>query len=164
MIRLPLLGLIVIALALAPPFTTATSPQQLLVCVDPNNLALPNQAAQSWQNQRRDLRPGLATGMDILAARRPDYRSSNAFVARADQPLTGLTLDDRGPRSLTIGLQMVGRDAMNSPPAFATARRGLARSVQGYMHSGNYDWSNPPAGTVNALVTAGSMLRWNGNL
>lgn len=81
MIRLPLLGLIVIALA----------------CVDPNNLPFPSQAAQGLQNKRlelpsrdlqakvehirwaprhgdlqrtpgegpRDLSTGVATGMDI---------------------------------------------------------------------------------------------------
>jgi hypothetical protein len=57
---------------------------------------------------------------------------------------------------------MVGNDAMYSLPAFATARRGLARNVQGYTHYGNYDWSNPVAGNVNALVPAPSMSRWNG--
>jgi mxaJ protein len=196
MIRLPLLGLIVIALALVAPFSTATSTRQLMVCVDPNNLPFPNQAAQSLENKRveppardqqakvehvrwsprhadvqrtlgqgrRDRLPGVATGSDILATRRPDYRSSYVFVARADQPLSGLTLDDRRPRSLTIGWQVAGNDAMKSPPASATARRGLARNVQGRTHYGNYDWSTPAAGNVNALVTAGSMLRGSGGL
>jgi mxaJ protein len=141
MIRLPLLGLIVIALALVTPQRTPG-------------------------DGRRDLWPGIATNVDILSTRRPGYRFSYVFVTRADQPLTGLTLDDRRPRSLRIGLQMVGNDAMNSRPSPATARRALARNVnvQGAMHHGNYDWSTPPAGNVNALVTAGSLLRWNGGL
>ena len=147
MIRLPLLALIVIALA----------------CVDPNNLTFPNQSTPGLESKRvvpsRDLQAKA-----ILATTRLDYRSSHVFVTRAEQPMTSLTLDDRRLRSRTIGLQMAGIDAMNSAPAFATARRGLARNVQGNTHYGNYDWSNPLAGNVNALVTARSMSRWNGGL
>ena len=134
MIRLSLLGLIVIALALVAP------------------QRIPGEG-------RRDLLPSVATDVGILSTRRPDNRSSYVFVTRADQPLTGLTLDDRRPRSLTVGLRMVGNGAMNSPPASTTARRGLARNVRGSTQSGTYDWSTPPAGNVNALVTVGSLLR-----
>jgi mxaJ protein len=180
MIRLPLLGLIVIALA----------------CVDPHNLPFSNQAAQGVQNNRvelpsrdlqgkvehvrwsprhadpqrasgqgrRELWPGVASGVDILATPRPDYRSSYVFVNGAQQLQTGLALDDRRLRSLTIGLQMAGSDAMNSPAAVAIARRGLARNVQGYPHYANVDWSNPPVGNVSALVSARAMARSTGGM
>jgi mxaJ protein len=184
MIRLPLLGLIVIALALAAPFTTATSTPRLVVCADPNNLPFSNRAGQGFENKlvellardlqaeveyvwrsprhgdvqstpgegQCDLWPGVATGVDTVARTRPYYRAGYVFVTRADQPLTGLTLDDRRLRSLTIGLQMVGSDAINSLPAFATAHRGVARNAQGYMVYGNYDWPNPPPGIVDAVA------------
>jgi mxaJ protein len=183
-IRLPLLGLIVIALALATPFTTATSARRLVVCADPNYLPFSNQAGQGFENKlvellardlqaqveyvwqaqhggygrsalgqgRCDLWPGVATGAGTVATTRPYYRSSYVFVTRADRPLAGLTLDDKRLKSLSIGLQTVGNDAMNRPPAHAIARRGLTRNVHGYMHYDNYDWPNPPAGIVDAVA------------
>lgn len=54
-IRLPLLGLIVIVLALAMPFTTATSARGLVVCADPNNLPFSNQAGQGFENKLVEL-------------------------------------------------------------------------------------------------------------
>lgn len=146
MIRLPLLGLIVIALALVAPFSTATSTRELMVCVDPNNVPFPTQAAQDLKNKRVEpSSPGLQAKVEHVrwSPRHADLqRTSYVFVTRADQPLSGLTLDDRRPRSVMIGLRMAGSGAMSSPPVSATAA--------------------PPVGNVNALVTAGSLLLRNG--
>jgi mxaJ protein len=101
---------------------------------------------------RCDLWPGVASGVQMIATTRPYYRSTYFFVTRADKPLAGLTLDDERLKSVSIGVQMVGSDAMNSPPAHAVARRGLIDNVRGYMLYGNYQQPNPPARIVDAVA------------
>jgi mxaJ protein len=101
---------------------------------------------------RCDLWPGVATDVSTMATTRPYYRSSYVFVTRADRGLLGLTLDDERLKSLSIGVQMVGNDAMNTPPAHAMARRGLIQNVRGYMLSGDYQRPNPPAAIVDAVA------------
>jgi len=98
-----------------------------------------------------DVWPGVATGVERIAATRPYYRSTYVFVTRADKPLQGLTLDDPRLRSLSIGVQMVGNDAMNTPPAHALSRRGLTQNIHGYMLYGDYNQANPPAAIVDAV-------------
>jgi mxaJ protein len=99
-----------------------------------------------------DLWPGVATGVDNVSTTRPYYRSSYVFVTRADRPLEGLTLDDARLKLLSIGVQMIGNDAMNTPPAHALARRGLINNVRGYMLYGNYGHPNPEAAIVDAVA------------
>jgi mxaJ protein len=95
---------------------------------------------------------GVASGVEKVAATRPYYRSTYVFVTRADERLQGLTLDDPRLKSLKIGVQMVGNDAMNTPPAHSLARRGLIDNVRGYMLYGNYEKPNPPAAIVDAVA------------
>jgi mxaJ protein len=98
-----------------------------------------------------DVWPGVATGVERIAATHPYYRSTYVFVTRADKPLQGLTLDDPRLRSLSIGVQMVGNDAMNTPPAHALSRRGLTQNIHGYMLYGDYNRPNPPAAIIDAV-------------
>jgi mxaJ protein len=95
---------------------------------------------------------GVASGVDRVATTRPYYRSTYVFVTREDKRLKGLTLDDPRLRSLKIGVQMVGNDAMNTPPAHSLARRGLIDNVRGYMLYGDYEKPNPPAAIVAAVA------------
>lgn len=101
---------------------------------------------------RCDLWPGVATDVQTLATTHPYYRSSYQFLTRADRPLRGLTLDDPRLKSLTVGVQMVGADAMNTPPAHALARRGIVENVRGYMLYGDYQRANPPAAIIEAVA------------
>ena len=85
--------------------------------------------AYVWWAQRRgyvrntlgerkcDFWPGIGSNVEMVATTRPYYRSTYMFVTRADKNLTGLTLDDPRLKHLTIGVQMVGNDATNTPPA-----------------------------------------------
>lgn len=98
-----------------------------------------------------DLWPGVASGVERMATTRPYYRSSYVFVSRARDRLVGLSLDDRRLRSLSIGVQMIGNDAMNTPPAHAVARRGLIDNVRGFMLYGDYAQPNPPAAIIQAV-------------
>ncbi len=103
-----------------------------------------------------DLWPGVAAGVEMLTTTRPYYRSSYVFLTRRADALSGLTLDDRRLRTLRLGVQLVGDDAMNTPPAHALARRGLTRNVTGFMLYGDYRSPNPPSAIVRA-VEAGTI-------
>lgn len=118
----------------------------------------------TWWAQRRgyvrntlksglcDLWPGVASAVDMLATSRPYYRSSYVFVTRADRHLKIASFDDPQLHILKIGVQMVGNDAMNTPPTHALARRGIINNVRGYMLYGDYQKPNPPASIVDAVT------------
>jgi mxaJ protein len=104
------------------------------------------------KDARCDLWPGIAAGVENVLTTRPYYRSTYVFVSRRSEALSGLTLDDARLRSLSIGVQMVGNDAMNTPPAHAIARRGVVRNIRGFMLYGDYGKPNPPARIVEAVA------------
>jgi len=98
-----------------------------------------------------DFWPGIASNVEMVATSRPYYRSTYMFVSRRAANLNGLTLDDPRLKHLRIGVQMVGNDASNTPPAHALAERGVIANVRGYMLYGDYRRPNPPAAIVDAV-------------
>jgi mxaJ protein len=120
--------------------------------------------AYVWWAQRRgyvrntlgsdmcDLWPGVAKDVDMMTTTAPYYRSTYVFVTRADKPLLGLSFDDPRLKTLRIGVQMVGDDAMNTPPAHALATRGITDNIRGYMLYGNYVEPNPPAKIIQGVA------------
>lgn len=118
-----------------------------------------------WWSQRRgfvrktlgaarcDLWLGVAYGMDHVVSTSPYYRSTYEFVTRRSDELAGLTLDDPRLRSLRIGVQMLGTEASNTPPAHALAERGLIANVRGFMVYGDARQSDPGAAILDALVS-----------
>lgn len=98
-----------------------------------------------------DLWPGVSAGVDMVATTRPYYRSSYVFVTRSGDALAGLTLDDPRLRRLRLGVQLIGDDGMNTPPAHALSRRGVIANVKGYMLYGDYSRPNPPSEIVGAV-------------
>jgi mxaJ protein len=121
----------------------------------------------TWWAQRRgfirntlgaglcDLIPGTMLGLEMLRSTRPYYRSGYVFVTRADGPQVG-SFDDPALRDLRIGVQLVGDDGINPPPAEALARRGLVNHVVGYTLYGDYATPNP-AGRIVAAVAKGEI-------
>jgi mxaJ protein len=109
-------------------------------------------ARNTLDDAQCDLWPGVANGVDRMATSNPYYRSTYVFVTRKTARLEGLTLDDERLRSLKIGVQMIGNDATNTPPAHALSRRGIVDHVHGYMLYGNYETPNPPAAIVEAVA------------
>jgi mxaJ protein len=99
---------------------------------------------KTLNDDKCDLWPGVATRLDSLLTTRPYYESTYVFVTRSDRGLAHLTLDDPRLRSLAIGVQMIGNDATNTPPAHALARRGLIDNVHGYMVYAHDDRAGPP--------------------
>jgi quinoprotein dehydrogenase-associated probable ABC transporter substrate-binding protein len=94
---------------------------------------------------------GIASGAEMMTSTRPYYRSSYVFVTRADRRLHITSFDDPQLRKLIIGVQMVGSDAMNTPPAHALARRGVVQNVRGYMLYGDYRRPHPPSAIIDAV-------------
>jgi len=98
-----------------------------------------------------DFWPGIGSNVEMVATSRPYYRSTYMFVTRANANLGGLTLDDARLKKLKIGVQMVGNDATNTPPAHALAHRGIVANVRGYMLYGDYRKPNPPSAIMQAV-------------
>ena len=101
-----------------------------------------------------DVIPGVATDLEMLATTRPYYRSVYVFVTREDRHLDIETFDDERLRTLTIGVQMIGDDFANTPPADALARRGMIDNVRGFMLYGDYAQDSPPRAIVEAVADA----------
>lgn len=117
----------------------------------------------TWWAQRRgylrnslraglcDVMVGVPTGLEPLLATRPYYRSTYVFVSRTTTPRIE-SFDDRRLRHLRLGVQMIGDDFANSPPAAALSNRGIIRNVRGYTVLGDYREPNPPSRIVQAVI------------
>ena len=99
-----------------------------------------------------DLVVGTAAGMEMLATTRPYYRSTYVFVSRRDRHLAIRSFDDPALRRLKVGVQLIGDDAANTPPAHALANRGIIRNVTGFTVYGDYRQPNPPARIIDAVA------------
>jgi mxaJ protein len=119
----------------------------------------------TWWAQRRgalrntllagscDVVPGVASGMEQIATTRPYYRSTYVFVVRSGGPLADLvSLDDPRLSRARIGVQMIGDDGANTPPAHALARRGIRDNVRGFMVYGDYASGTPQEALFDALA------------
>src|SRR4051794_7666232 len=102
-----------------------------------------------------DLIPGTVSGVKTIGTTVPYYRSTYAFVTRADAAKVA-SLDDPVLRKLRIGVHLIGDDGFNVPPAHALARRGIIGNVRGFSLYGDYREDNPPARLIDA-VTAGKI-------
>jgi mxaJ protein len=119
-------------------------------------------ARQTLAQSRCDIWPGVASGIQTMATSSPYYRSTYVFVTLAAKPLDHLSLDDPRLRKMLIGVQLVGDDGMNTPPASALAARGITGNVRGFTLYGDYRRPNPPAAIVDAVVnhTVNLALVW----
>lgn len=118
----------------------------------------------TWWAQRRgflrntllanecDVVAGVASSMGMLGTTNPYYRSSYVFVSRADRHLDVRSLDDPRLKQWTIGVQLVGDDGANTPPAHALSRRGIVGNLRGYTVYGNYADATPQAAVIEAVA------------
>jgi mxaJ protein len=116
-----------------------------------------------WRAQRRgffrealkdgncDLIMGTPAGFERALTTKPYYRSSYVFISRVDRQLAVTSLDDPKLRELKIGVQLIGDDGVNTPPAHALAERGVITNLVGFTLYGNYAEPNPPARIVEAV-------------
>ena len=87
----------------------------------------------------------------MLATTKPYYTSTYVFVSRRDRHLNIHSFDDEQLRRLRVGVQLIGDDGVNTPPAHALARRGITRNIVGYMVYGDYRQPNPSADIMQAV-------------
>ncbi|HEX6898398.1 MAG TPA: substrate-binding domain-containing protein [Thermoanaerobaculia bacterium] len=122
----------------------------------------------TWWPQRRgfvrntlragacDVVLGVPSSFELALPTRPYYRSTYVFVYRRDRGIEVHSFDDPVLRKLRIGVQMIGDDGYNSPPAHALANRGIVDNVVGYTVYGDYSRPDPPSRIV-AAVAAGEI-------
>jgi mxaJ protein len=82
---------------------------------------------------------------------KPYYRSTYVFLSKPGEPPVS-SLDDPSLRARKIGVQLIGDDGMNSPPAHALAQRGIVRNVRGFMVYGDYRDNEPLSEIVRAVA------------
>jgi quinoprotein dehydrogenase-associated probable ABC transporter substrate-binding protein len=98
-----------------------------------------------------DVVMGVPAAFDPTLTTRPYYRSSYVFVWRRDRHLELGSFDDPRLRSLRIGVQMIGDDFANTPPAHALTNRGMVTNVVGYSVFGDYAQPSPLRAIVDAV-------------
>ena len=116
-----------------------------------------------WHAQRRgflretlkagncDVVPGLPSNLEGVRTTLPYYRSSYQFVVRSSDPLPR-SFNDPLLRERRVGVQLVGDDGWNTPPAHALARRGITDNIRGYTLYGDYREPSPPSRIVKAVA------------
>jgi quinoprotein dehydrogenase-associated probable ABC transporter substrate-binding protein len=93
---------------------------------------------------------GVPVGFDPVATTKPYYRSTYHFVYRADRSLQVRSLDDTVLKRLRIGVNLIGYDATNTPPAHALAPRGIV----GLVGFGNFLNPDPKADHPQDIIEA----------
>jgi mxaJ protein len=118
----------------------------------------------TWWAQRRgfvrntlnarecDVLIGVPSSFERASTTTPYYRSTYVFVTRRDRKLKIASFDDPVLRRLRIGVQMIGDDFTNTPPAHALSQRQIVSNVRGYSVYGDYRQPNPPARIIDAVV------------
>jgi quinoprotein dehydrogenase-associated probable ABC transporter substrate-binding protein len=107
---------------------------------------------ETLKENRADLVLGVPAGFDMALTTKPYYRSTYVFVSRKDRNLNVQSLDDPKLRSLKVGVQIVGNDSTNTPPAHALTRRGMVDNLVGYTLYGDYREDSPPARILEAVA------------
>ena len=81
---------------------------------------------------RCDVVIGVPEGYDLVSPTKPYYRSTYVFVTRRARGLRIESFDDPVLRRVRVGVQLIGDDGANSPPAHALSRRGIVQNLVGY--------------------------------
>lgn len=122
------------------------------------------QLRYSWFRQRRglvrrtlnanacDVLTAMPTDADMVLATKPYYRSTYVFVYRTSDHLQLRSFDDPVLRRLKIGLQAIGEDGANPPPAHALARRGMVTNVVGFKMWDVDAVENPQGRIIDAVA------------
>lgn len=72
-----------------------------------------------------DMLVGVPSGFDPVATTKPYYRSTYYIVSRADRKPPITSIDDPALRSMKVGVNLIGYDYTNTPPAHALGARGV---------------------------------------
>jgi mxaJ protein len=117
----------------------------------------------TWHAQRRgflretlkdfkcDLVPGMPSNLEGVRTTAPYYRSTYVFVVRAGEALPQ-SFNDPILTQSRVGVQLVGDDGWNTPPAHALAKRGIVNNIRGYTLYGDYREPSPPSRIIRAVA------------
>jgi quinoprotein dehydrogenase-associated probable ABC transporter substrate-binding protein len=103
-------------------------------------------------SQQCDVVMGVPVASERALTTDPYYRSTYVFVTRKDRKLDIRSINDPRLLKLKVGVQIIGDDYNNSPPAESLAKRGAIKNVVGYTVYGNYLARNPTARIVEAVA------------
>jgi len=105
---------------------------------------------------------GVPFNYEQAATTQPYYRSTYLLVSRRDRHLGITSFDDPRLRRLKIGVQMIGNDRMNTPPAHALSARGIIDNITGYpVYDPNRNIVAAVAkGEVDLAVVWGPQAAW----
>lgn len=165
----------------------ATESRVLRVCADPDNMPFSHRSGEGFENKimeivgreigadiefvwapqwrgfvrktlrarRCDVVPGIPTEIERARTTRPYYASSYAFVTRRDRPpvRTFSELD----KTMSIGVQLIGDDGVNSPPVEELATRGFTSELKGYMAWGRMPDKGAPLEQIMMAVASGTV-------
>jgi len=95
-----------------------------------------------------DIIIGVPQGFDPVFSTKPYYRSTYYVVSRADENIRLSSLDDPALKKLKVGVNVIGEDYTNTPPAHALGARGIP--AKGY--STYYTDEHRPQDIVNAVA------------
>jgi len=95
---------------------------------------------------------GLPADTDAAWTTKPYYRSTYVFVTRRSRKLRIRSFDDPQLRDLRIGVELVGDDGANTPPAHALSRRGIVSNMVGFSVYGDYRSNSPPSAIIAAVA------------
>jgi len=94
---------------------------------------------------------GVPVGFDPVRTTAPYYRSTYYFVYRSERNFNIRSLDDTVLKHLKIGVNLIGYDYTNTPPAHALSARGVVGNLIGF-----YNFLGPerdhPEDIVNAVA------------
>jgi mxaJ protein len=98
-----------------------------------------------------DLVISVPSGLQRVRTTAPYYHSRYAFVTRKQRHIRVRRFDDAALRGMRIGVQLVGDDYANTPPAHALARHHLVDNVVGFTLYGDYSEPSPPSAILEAV-------------
>ena len=113
-----------------------------------------------WPHRRGFVRNTIRAGLcdviigvpklwDPVLTTKPYYRTTYYFVSRSDRHLDVRSLDDTLLKHLKIGVNLIGYDYTNTPPAHALSFHGVVGNLVGF-----HTFYSPEADRPNDIVDA----------
>ncbi len=94
--------------------------------------------------------------LPVVAHTRPYFTSSYVIVQRSDDPHRVIAFEDPYLHDAKIGIQSVGLEGINTPPAMALGHRNLVANMRAYPMWADDSVQNPQ-GKIIAAVASGEI-------
>jgi mxaJ protein len=115
-----------------------------------------------------DVVMGLPTDLKGVKTTRPYYETSYVFVSAPLRGKPPVSFDDPSLKAMKIGLQVIGMDGANTPPAMAIGHRSLGENVVGFAVWGDEDNPEPQrkmfeavaSGEIDVALAWGPVAGW----